>query len=221
MIPSGSRFADIGSDHAYLPCYVCLHDETAFAIAGEVRPGPLKSTEQTIARYHLTDRVKVRLGDGLDVICRQDQLDTVVIAGMGGRLITDILTRGKDKLQTVKRLIVQPNTGQHIVRRFFLNHDYQIIKEMILEENDQIYEIIIAERNSGQNVYQIDENMELQFLFGPLLLKEKSSIFLKKWRLEYVHLQLILQKLQQAKTQDIRKQQKIRQRLSWMEEILQ
>src|SRR5699024_10738733 len=92
-IPLGSRFADIGSDHAYLCSHVCLQDPNAFAIAGEVREGPYAAAQKTIQKYQLEHSIQVRLGDGLEIIHETDHVDTVVIAGMGGKLMTEILRK--------------------------------------------------------------------------------------------------------------------------------
>src|SRR5690625_254647 len=86
FLPSGAYFADIGSDHAYLPCYVCIHDKEARAIAGEVNEGPYNSACETVKAYELNNQIEVRLGDGLHVI-DNEQIKQVVIAGMGGSLI--------------------------------------------------------------------------------------------------------------------------------------
>lgn len=86
-------FADIGSDHAYLPCYVCLHNNQAKAIAGEINKGPFLRAKQTVREYQLTAQIEVRKGNGLDVI-EPGEVNQITIAGMGGKLIRDILTEG-------------------------------------------------------------------------------------------------------------------------------
>lgn len=79
FISEGTFFADIGSDHAYLPCYICLKDEKARAIAGEVREGPYKRAEETVAAYQLSDKVEVRLGDGLQIINSDEGVKELVV----------------------------------------------------------------------------------------------------------------------------------------------
>src|SRR5699024_6975282 len=93
FLSTGTFFADIGTDHAYLPCYVCLNDKQARAIAGEVNEGPYQSACETVRSHHLTEQIEVRKGDGLHVL-KQDPVDELVIAGMGGALITNILNNG-------------------------------------------------------------------------------------------------------------------------------
>src|SRR5688572_1442382 len=103
FLPRGAWFADIGSDHAYLPCFICSGDSTSKAIAGEVNRGPFESAQKNVRKLGLEHQIEVRLGDGLEVIHLSDQIKQLVIAGMGGGLITKILVEGKDKLVSVER----------------------------------------------------------------------------------------------------------------------
>src|SRR5699024_10323671 len=131
-----------------------------------------------------TDRVEIRLGDGLQVL-KRDEITELVIAGMGGSLIKNILKDGIEKLHRVKRIIAQPNMDARNIRKWFLLNGYIITDETIIEENEHIYEIIVADRNEFQPTSKSVLN-EKQLLFGPLLIKEKNSIFLKKWEMEKV-----------------------------------
>lgn len=214
-LPKGSYFADIGSDHAYLPCYVCLHDPTAKAIAGEVNEGPYLSAQKTVETYGLTEQIEVRLGDGLTVI-QEDPITEVVIAGMGGQLIRRILTDGEDKLQTVKRVIVQPNIAAHLLREWFHDRQMTIVAEELIEENDHIYEIIVAEKT-----HPYIPLTEKECLFGPHLLKEKSAVFKKKWRREQQNYKRIIKQMAQASQPDQEKIQAFQKELQWIEEVLQ
>ena len=149
-LPEGANFADIGSDHAYLPSYVCRYDHNAFAIAGEVNEGPYSRAKDTIHTYGLKNQVEVRLGDGLHVL-QMNEVKQVVISGMGGALIREILYNGMSKLHKTERIIVQPNTGARHIRKFLVENNYAITNEELIEENGQVYEIIIADKNNHIN----------------------------------------------------------------------
>lgn len=218
-LPPGAKFADIGSDHAYLPCYVCLHDKTAKAIAGEINKGPFNSASETIHYYNLPHVVEVRLGNGLQVINAKDQVAQLVIAGMGGSLIKTILEEGKSKLNTVERIITQPNMDARNLRKCISEMGFVITNEGIIEENGKIYEVIVADR-VGENPYS-EEIKEKQLLFGPLLLNRKSQAFRKKWQQEYKKLQKVIQQMRKAKQQDIEKIEQFETELQWMWEVLQ
>ncbi|HAT55745.1 MAG TPA: tRNA (adenine(22)-N(1))-methyltransferase TrmK, partial [Lactobacillus sp.] len=108
-VPKSARIADIGSDHAYLPVYLAKRNQIAFAVAGEVVDGPFENAVSEIAAQRLTDKIDARLGDGITVLRPEDRIDTIVIAGMGGTLISDILERGWQHLSGQERLVLQPN----------------------------------------------------------------------------------------------------------------
>lgn len=219
FLPAGVKFADIGSDHAYLPCYVCMKDPAALAIAGEVNEGPFESAKENVKIHGLETRVSVRLGNGLDVIEVEDRVDHVVIAGMGGALITEILHAGKAKLAQVDRLILQPNIEARKVRQWLYGNGYHLTAEQMLEEKGHIYEILVADRQ-GSNPYD-EAIMDKQFFFGPYLLKEKSPVFLKKWRMEKEKLTSIVIQMKKAETPNLEKIKQFTKELTWIEEVLQ
>src|SRR5690606_8847224 len=109
FVEAGAVVADIGSDHAYLPCYLVHNGTVHKAVAGEVVKGPYESAVRNVRREGLASAITVRLANGLFAIEAGDTVDTVTIAGMGGPLIATILDNGKDRLQDVKRIIAQPN----------------------------------------------------------------------------------------------------------------
>ncbi|MBO4107588.1 tRNA (adenine(22)-N(1))-methyltransferase [Streptococcus suis] len=174
FVPQGARLADLGSDHAYLPLFLVEQGRIDFAIAGEVVQGPYQSALQNVEQAGQADKISVRLANGLAAVELDDQVSTVTVAGMGGRLIAEILETGKDKLASVERLVLQPNNREDDVRRWLIAHDFQLVAEKILEENDKIYEILVAEK--GQS-----DLTAIQLRFGPYLLEEQSATFQKKW----------------------------------------
>ncbi|MFD2046087.1 tRNA (adenine(22)-N(1))-methyltransferase [Ornithinibacillus salinisoli] len=213
-LPQGANFADIGSDHAYLPCYVCANDVTARAIAGEVNEGPYQSAKDTVTYYQMNGSIDVRLGDGLNVV-RPAEVDQVVIAGMGGALIKSILEQGKDKLQEVKRIIAQPNVDEKNVRSWLINNGYVITHEGITEENGHTYEIIVADKSENQMSLTDQE-----ILFGPFLLKNRPSVFYDKWKLELEKRLRVIEQLQQAKVKPTDKIKQFESELNMIEEVL-
>ncbi len=218
-LPEGAYFADIGSDHAYLPCYVCLKDPAAKAVAGEVNQGPLDSAREEVAAHQLQNRIDTRLGNGLAVIDK-GEVNQVTIAGMGGPLIRDILEQGKDKLASVNRIIVQPNIDARSLRRWFLENEYQLFAEEILEENGHIYEVLVAEPGNPYAPYT-DEQMEKELWLGPYLLEEKSAVFQNKWREELEKKQYVLGQIKQAATPDQEKVKQYQNDIDMLKEVVQ
>lgn len=215
FVPDKARMADIGSDHAYLPAALALAGKITMAVAGEVVAGPYENMEKEIRENGLGDRIVPRLADGLAAIKPADKVDTVVIAGMGGSLIADILDRGKDRLAGVKRLILQPNVGEYRLRTWLLANRYQIMAERLVEEDNHIYEIIVAEPSLVPFSYSYYELM-----FGPFLLEKKGPVFEKKWQ-DYLKRQTgVLDQMASAKQPPLEKIQQLKARIAIVKEAL-
>lgn len=218
-VPNGARLADIGSDHAYLPCHLAKNGVISFAIAGEVVLGPYQSAERNVVSQGLADRILVRLGDGLEVI-NKDEVDCITIAGMGGALITSILEAGKDKLSSVSRLVLQPNISAISIRKWFLENNWELIEEEILEEDGKIYEVLIGERGNPKRPYET--NLDAGMLVGPFLLKRKEEAFVKKWDMEKKNWQRIYEQLEAAapSPETSEKKQELLAKMKLVEEAL-
>jgi tRNA (adenine22-N1)-methyltransferase len=219
-IPEGYTIADIGSDHAYLPCHVVQKGIVPFAIAGEVVEGPYISALKQVETAGLSDRISVRKGNGLEVI-EAGEIDCITIAGMGGTLITNILDRGIEKLTGVKRLILQPNVGAIAIRKWLFAQGWLLIGEEILEEDGKVYEILVAETGDPRTSY--GDDLESEFLFGPFLRKEKNEAFIQKWSGEKANWQRIVEQLDQAEEteQNLIKKQELLSKIHLVEEMLQ
>ena len=191
FVPTGSIVADIGSDHAYLPCYLVINGIAKGAIAGEVVKGPFESAERQVRTEGLTDQIKVRLADGLAAVHAEDNVDTVTIAGMGGPLIVSILEKHPESLENVTRLILQPNIHAKVIREWAMKHGWAIYDEEILEEDDKIYEILVLQRGDMTLT-------ELETLVGPELMKSKSEAFTKKWSREIANWERVRSAIEQA-----------------------
>lgn len=218
-IPEGSRIADIGSDHAYLPCHVVGKGLVPFAIAGEVVEGPYQSARKQVESEGLTERVIVRKGDGLEVIS-PGEVDCITVAGMGGALIASILDQGKDKLKNVKRLVLQPNISAISIRTWLLHNGWELIAEEVLEEDGKIYEVLVAEQGEPTRPYR--ENMQTSLLLGPFLSKEKSKTFIKKWTGERDNWNRILENFEKAadSEENESKKKELSEKIRMVEEVM-
>lgn len=216
-VPAGARLADIGSDHAYLPVALMLKKKITFAVAGEVVKGPFESAKTQVEKSGLTDKIVVRLADGLEALQPADGITAITIAGMGGTLIRSILENGrvKKRINGTERLILQPNVGEKNVRHWLMEHGYTILHEEILEENQKIYEIIVAEKQDQSRGYS-----EQELFLGPFLMLEKSSVFRKKWQRELKQRENVLQQLRQAENLPKEKIREITQQIEWIKEVL-
>jgi tRNA (adenine22-N1)-methyltransferase len=191
FVNEGAVVADIGSDHAYLPCFLLHTKKVEKAIAGEVAKGPYESAVKNVRREGFSKAITVRLADGLFAIEENDAVDTVTIAGMGGPLIATILESGKERLTQVKRIITQPNIYSRAIREWAVSNGWKIINEHILKEDGKIYEIIVMEK--GQAAYG-----ELELMAGPFLLTTKTDVFIEKWESELSEWNRVLDSLEKT-----------------------
>lgn len=219
FIPKGSVLADIGSDHAYLPCFAVHKGIVTKAIAGEVVEGPWLSAKRQVRSEGLETYIDVRKGDGLDVL-HENEATCITIAGMGGTLISTILEKGKSKLGKVDTLILQPNIQAINIRVWLLENGWQLTDERILEEDGKIYEVLMAKPGDPEAPYGKDREKEL--LLGPFLLKECSNVFRKKWESESRHWRQIIDRLEEnGKTESAKdKLKQLHTSLQWVEEAL-
>jgi tRNA (adenine22-N1)-methyltransferase len=243
-VPSFSRLADIGSDHALLPAFLVQAGIVTWAVAGEVNPGPLAAAEKQVKESGLNGKIEVREGNGLEVLS-PGEVDVISIAGMGGSLIVSILEEGHEKLSGVKKLVLQPNVGEEQVRRWLDRHKWLLESEEILEEDGKIYEILTAvpvEGNADHEQSQDAANRsaqltdlyqnrsfghgkeigkERQLQMGPYLLREAAEVWHRKWqseleKLEMIHGQLSLSEAEASKL----KAETIRKEIHDIREVL-
>lgn len=220
-IPHGAKIADIGSDHAYLPCYAMLQGRITYAVAGEINEGPFLSAKSQVEKLNLSNKIKVRKGNGLEVV-EQGEVDVITIAGMGGPLISEILEAGKSKLTDVNRLILQPNIGARNIRVWLMENGWELTKEHIIEEDKKIYEVLVAEKGDPLAPYKDKENKESDLLLGPFLKKEKNEAFIKKWKHELIKWHKIIQQLEQASQNEetVEKKMALIAKIKMVEEVL-
>ena len=162
--------ADVGCDHGYLIKYAFDNYDITEAYAIDNKKGPLDSAKNNLKDYN---NVKYFLSDGLDSV--DENVEVVVIAGMGGMLIKDIISNNISRIDNVKRFVLQANKNVYELRKFMNDNGFMISNEEILEEDGKFYEIVVFEK--GKDNYSFDD-----LFFGPVLLKEKNEVFLKKWK---------------------------------------
>ncbi len=164
--------ADIGCDHGYLGI-ACIEKGIKFVQLIDNKEGPLSSAKANLKNYD-SSKYELTLSDGLDLI--NNLVNTVVICGMGGELIVDIINNHLDIVKNMKKVIVQANTKINYLRKYLSEHSLKIVDESIVEDMDKIYEIIVFTYEECSE--KLDD---FDILFGPCLRKEKNTVFIKKW----------------------------------------
>ena len=138
MVPEGARLADVGTDHAYLPAALILEGRIPFAIAADLRQGPLARARETVQSCGLGENVAFRLCDGLRGI-HPDEADAAVIAGMGGETIADILAAAPWTRERDLPLVLQPMSSMPELRGWLGENGYRIVEERLAREGDTLY----------------------------------------------------------------------------------
>lgn len=175
------KVADIGCDHGYL-CLGCIEKGVTFVQNIDNKIGPLNTAKTNLQEY-MNNNIIFTLCDGLDGL--DDRIDTVVISGMGGDLITQIVNNNLIKAQKLKKLIIVAHSKVPLLRENLTKY-FAIVDEDLIEDNDKIYEIIIFDPQKN-NQYSKED-----LLFGPILKKQRSALFIKKITKRLQEIQKIL-----------------------------
>ena len=196
--------ADIGTDHALLPINAVTLGYVSSAQAIDNKQGPFVIAYSNVLKYELNNKIEVVLGDGINKI--DSDVDCVVISGMGGSLVSDIIL--KDDKQNIKRFILQPNNDSNLVRKALSDIGFHIADELVFSDNNKIYDLIVAD--SGFKQYN-----DLEIEFGPINLKEKPHFFIQRIEKETAKLKKVLPHI----TTESRKTEII-SRLKLLEEVI-
>lgn len=183
MVTRGNRVADIGCDHAYTAIYLLKNNISPYVVAMDVNQGPLDRAEDNVYRFGLGEHISIRRSDGLELL-KPGEADTILIAGMGGRLMIQILTSHMNIVSTVKELVLQPQSEVYYVRKTLKDLGYIIVQENMLKEDGKYYVIMKLKPDtaglSSKEDYQLLRPEHIYY--GRLLLEARDPILL-----EYLH----------------------------------
>ncbi len=164
LVDNSKCALDVGCDHAYLPIYLVENGKALTAIASDNKIGPLERAIKNVKIRGLESKIKCVLSDGLEKI--EDEYDYLIIAGMGGEMISSIL-KDRDIKKSVT-LILEPNRNQKELREFLESNGYSILDEFLINDLDIIYPIIKCVKTDKIHKLSIDE-----IKFGPIILKKR------------------------------------------------
>ena len=177
FVAPGARIADVGTDHAYIPIYLIRNKKIEYAMASDINQGPIKKAEKNLERYGIQNKVRLCTADGTEGI-KPWEVDTLIVAGMGGELIAQILL--KNIPHGIQRMILQPMDNAHEVRSALCEVGYVISKEKLVREKNKIYQIICAVPGKSER----KEKEEYRFsallfddpLYSEFLRKEEEKV---------------------------------------------
>ena len=178
MVTDGNRLADIGTDHGYIPIYLCQTGKIPSALAMDIGKGPLQQAQTHIAEHGLSEQIKTRLSDGMAAL-QFGEADTILIAGMGGGLVMKILSEGAEKLTGKEELILQPQSEIALVREFLRVRNFQILNEDMILEDGKYYPMMkVSQQKAAEQTKILPQ--EVADAFGPVLLQKRHPV-LKEW----------------------------------------
>lgn len=186
MVSVGNVACDAGCDHGYVSIYLVQKRICPGVIAMDVNAGPLAQAKAHIDAYGLGKYIDTRLSDGVTALS-VGEADSLILAGMGGRLVIKILTDGKEKIDHMKELILQPQSEIEVVRAFLREIGYTISEENMVYEDGKFYPMMKATRMSENKCIGTNEVLKEACVedsicqtaydrYGELLLKEKHPV---------------------------------------------
>ena len=194
LVTPGNRLADIGTDHGYVPIWLYEQGRIPFALAMDLREGPLQRAAEHIRMHGLDEKIKTRLSDGLEKLL-PGETDSIVIAGMGGMLVVKILTQGQAVLDSVQELILQPQSDLDAVREYLHRTGFVIVQEEMVFEEGKYYPMMKAVH--GENT----DDRKIWFLYGRLLLENRHPVLESYLQKEYDSCCKLLEKLSKTATE--------------------
>ncbi len=196
LVSTGARICDVGCDHGWLSIALVQSGRIPGAIAMDVNRGPLEAARAHVEACCLQERIDLRLSDGLAGL-KPGEADSVVIAGMGGSLIMRILSEGEAVLESVRELVLGPQSEVPAVRRFLRLRGWTITQEEMILEDGKYYFLMRAvpdegglrgEKDlpaaeqcavSGKEADPEKDELTLEDEFGPVLIRTRPETFLK------------------------------------------
>lgn len=163
---------DVGTDHGYIPIELIKRNIAEKVIASDINKDPLKKAKLNISLEGLSSKIDLRLGGGLEPL-KDNEAQGILIAGMGGNLIRDILENDISKVKNIDYLILQPAQNPEVLREYLYSGNYEVIDEDICLDEGKFYELFKVK-------YKENNSTKLEDIFyeiSPLLLKKKSEVF--------------------------------------------
>ena len=142
LVRCNRKTVDVGTDHGYLPAFLVMNGKTDCAIAADIGVGPLENAKKTIDKYDLGDKIDTVLSNGLEKI--PHDVEEIIIAGMGGTLIAEILSKAEWIKHEGIHLVLQPMTHSYDVRKFLYENGFYIDTEKFCTDDGRDYVVISA-----------------------------------------------------------------------------
>ena len=172
LVPINSKVIDIGCDHALLDIYMYQKKIANKIIATDINKNALTNAKENIKNAKLDKFIETRLGNGLEPLNNKDDINTIIISGVGAHTVNGILKNNQSKLKNITTIIIQSNTKLNFLRKEITKLNYKIADELMIEDNKKIY--VIIKFIKGKEHYS-----KKKLYFGPILLMKHDEVFKK------------------------------------------
>lgn len=170
LIPKSDIIIDVGTDHAYIPEAIIKRNIGKKVIGTEINHQPFLKAKDYIESKSLDDCIEIRKGDGLHVV-QYDEVNVVVIAGMGGLLINKIINENISKFSRGDTLVLQPMNAVDKTRKFLIENKFEILDEVLCKEDYHYYTVIKAKFEDKQNI----KKDNLNYITNEILFKKRNK----------------------------------------------
>ncbi len=195
LVPINSKVIDIGCDHALLDIYMYQKKIANKIIATDINKNALTNAKENIKNAKLDKFIETRLGNGLEPLNNKDDINTIIISGVGAHTVNGILKNNQSKLKNITTIIIQSNTKLSFLRKEITKLNYKIADELMIEDNKKIY--VIIKFIKGKEHYS-----KKKLYFGPILLMKHDEVFKKYYGEELKKLNIYLELLPKNKLID-------------------
>lgn len=175
MVTKGGCVADVGCDHGFVSIYLIQHHIAERVIAMDVNEGPLARAREHVTAYELDAYIELRLSDGITLLKEEDRVETVILAGMGGKLMERIMSSGMERGLFIREYILQPQSDWGSLRKFLRDKEYTITDEDMVLEDGKFYPVIKV-CYKGKPIDGVVYEKSITDAFGPLLLAQKNPV---------------------------------------------
>ncbi|HHU63782.1 MAG TPA: SAM-dependent methyltransferase [Clostridiales bacterium] len=214
-VPKVEVVADVGTDHGYIPVYLIKNNICQRVIATDIKTGPLKKAALTVKKFNMQDRIELRQGDGLQPL-GHNEAQVIIIAGMGGLLMKEILDRGRDKIHyPLTVLILQPMNAQDIIRKWLIHNGFMLVDEQLAREERKFYEIMVARPG-----FQSPPENPVYYEIGETLIKNRDPLLRDYIKHRINICKNILRELEHASTRVDTRYMEMQGRIKRYEEVL-
>lgn len=185
FIEQGESVADIGTDHGFLPIALWEMGKSPHVILSDINSGPLEKARINIEKHCPEKEFDIRIGSGIRTI-EPGEVDAVVIAGMGGLLIAEILGDDPERSKSYRKLILQPRNAPDKLRAWLLENGFSIQDESLVRERKYICEIILAVPGPGQETGVVGNHQgralkpdDIDLEISPILFRKKDPLLVE------------------------------------------